>query len=99
MFRPFRMILTISNHRILFSLIALSLLEACGSTPQPRETQPVFEEVIIEEPEAPVVLTADDLLQQAADASADRAALLLLQAATLLRDQGNNTEAENVVAF
>ena len=92
------MMYTPSIQRILFSLSVLILLDACSSTPEVREPPPVFEEVIVEEPE-PVALTADQLLQQAEDAEPEAAASLLLEAAYLLYGEGRNTEAENVVGF
>ena len=93
------MIPTKSHPRILFSLLALALLDACSTAPPPPEPAPVFEEVIVVEPEAPVVATADDLLQDAADAPPVQAAQLLLEAAQLLHAQGDNTEAANVLGF
>jgi uncharacterized protein len=92
------MMYTISLQRIFFSLSVLALLDACSSIPEVREAPPVFEEVIVEEPE-PVALTADQLLQQAEDAEPEQAASLLLEAAYLLHDEGRTTEAENVVGF
>jgi outer membrane PBP1 activator LpoA protein len=97
--KQFGMIPITSHHRILCSLLVLVLLDACSSTPPPQELPaPVVEQVVIAEPEVRV-LTADDLLQQAASAEPDQAATLLLQAAHLLHDQGNNAEAANVIAF